>query len=68
MNHLPRFMCFQGQFTGHLMIYEYHYIILYYIILYYATLRYLWRICGLTGSMLDHRSLPPVFESRRWHI
>ena len=26
------------------------------------------RLCGLTGSVLDHRSLPPVFESRRGDI
>jgi len=26
------------------------------------------RLCGLTGSVLDHRSLPPEFESRRGHI
>jgi len=24
--------------------------------------------CGLTGTFLEHRSLPPVFESRRGHI
>ena len=26
------------------------------------------RLCDLTGSMLDHRSPPPEFESRCWHI
>ena len=26
------------------------------------------RFCGLVGSGLDHRSLPPEFEYRRWHI
>ena len=26
------------------------------------------RLRGLTGSAFDHRSMPPEFESRRWHI
>jgi len=26
------------------------------------------RLCGLVGSALDYRSLPPEFESRRRHI
>ena len=26
------------------------------------------RLRGLVGSVLDHRSLPPEFESRRGHI
>ena len=25
-----------------------------------------WRLRGLVGSVLDHRSLPPEFESRRF--
>ena len=25
-------------------------------------------LCGLVGSVFDHRSLPPIFESRRGHI
>ena len=27
----------------------------------------LWCLCGLNGSLLEHTSLPPEFESRHWH-
>jgi len=30
--------------------------------------RHIGRLRGLTGSVLDHRSLPPVFEYQREHI
>ena len=49
-------------------LYDLVYYLVYYLITHYDLIYYLGCLCGLISSMVDHKSLPPEFESWCGHI